>query len=47
MKEIYLNSISQQKYIFLYSFKNQTHVLLLVREKMWTVSQPQSENVKE
>ncbi len=25
MKESYLNLISQQKYIFLYSSKNQTH----------------------
>ncbi len=27
MKESYLNSISQQKYIFLYSFKNQTRFI--------------------
>ncbi len=47
MKESYLNSISQQKYIFLYSFKNQTLFLMLVKQKMWAVSQPQSENVKE
>ncbi len=47
MKESYLNLISQQKYIFLYSSKNQTHFFMLVKQKMWAVSQPQSETVKE